>query len=89
MLANSKVVARRAAVASTRSATPLLPRRLVVRKFKVGCSAAAAVTFAAVDSTAASRYYYTRDTNYDWLALLCTLQEGEQADTSQQGGKVS
>jgi hypothetical protein len=37
MLANSKVVARRAAVTSTRSATPVLPRRLVVRKFKVSC----------------------------------------------------
>ncbi|WIA19485.1 hypothetical protein OEZ85_004097 [Tetradesmus obliquus] len=36
MLANSNIVARRAAVAAPRSATPVLPRRLVVRKFKEG-----------------------------------------------------
>ncbi|KAF6259858.1 hypothetical protein COO60DRAFT_1294652 [Scenedesmus sp. NREL 46B-D3] len=48
MLANSNIVARRAAVAAPRSATPVLPRRLVVRKFK----------------------------------------EGDQVDTSQQGGKA-
>jgi hypothetical protein len=36
MIANTNVVARRSAVAAPRSATPVLPRRLVVRKFKVG-----------------------------------------------------
>jgi hypothetical protein len=35
MLANTNIVARRAAVAAPRSATPVLPRKLVVRKFKV------------------------------------------------------